>query len=384
MAYKLYPHQEDALAKLTSGKILYGGVGSGKSLTSLYFYIKYFSERPLYIITTAKKRDSNDWQEDMIDLGLEGVVDSWNNIKKYLDIDNAFFIFDEQRVVGYSTWGRSFIKIAKKNKWILLSATPGDTWMDYIPVFVANGWYKHKTDFCDQHVEYDQYSSYPKIKKIHNEDKLIYKRNAILVHMPMKRQTIRHRQLIYSSFDEELYSKVMKDRWNVFEEKPIENASELLQCVRRIVATDEDRIFNAKVLIDMVKRPVVFYNYNYELEILINIAKELNREYYQWNGKHHQNIPNKDEWVYLVQYNAGSEGWNCTETNTIIFYSMNYSFRMMEQAEGRIDRLNTPYTNLEYYILSSKSKIDSDVYKTVIKKEKFNTKAWAERSGLKF
>ena len=252
MAYKLYPHQEDALAKLTSGKILYGGVGSGKSLTSLYFYIKYFSERPLYIITTAKKRDSNDWQEDMIDLGLEGVVDSWNNIKKYLDIDNAFFIFDEQRVVGYSTWGRSFIKIAKKNKWILLSATPGDTWMDYIPVFVANGWYKHKTDFCDQHVEYDQYSSYPKIKKIHNEDKLIYKRNAILVHMPMKRQTIRHRQLIYSSFDEELYSKVMKDRWNVFEEKPIENASELLQCVRRIVATDEDRIFNAKVLIDMV------------------------------------------------------------------------------------------------------------------------------------
>ena len=384
MEFKLYKHQEDAVNKLKSGDILYGGVGSGKSLTALSFYIKNYKDRPLYIITTAKKRDSNDWQNDMRDLGVEGTVDSWNNITKYFNINNAFYIFDEQRVVGYSVWGRGFIKIAKKNKWILLTATPGDDWVDYIPVFIANGFYRNKTDFVDQHIEYAPYVSFPLIKAYHNVGKLIQHRDDILMHMPMVRHTTRHRKLIFSNYDKEAYDRILKERWNIYENEPIKNASELLQCLRKVVGTDPDKRFNAKVLMDIHDRLVVFYNYNYELDILKEIATELGKEYYQWNGKAHEEIPDTEQWLYFVQYTAGSEGWNCTSTDVMMFYSLNYSYRMMEQAEGRIDRLNTPFSDLEYYLLTTNSKMDRDVYKTIIAKKKFNKTAWAKRSGLTF
>lgn len=384
MEIELYPHQEEAISKLKSGSILYGGVGSGKTLTALFFYFRYYSDKKLYIITTAKKRDSGDWQQDMLTMHIEGTVDSWNQIRRYTDLKSAFVIFDEQRVIGYSAWSKTFIKIARNNPWILLSATPGDTWMDYIPVFVANGFYRNKTDFIRQHVEYDPFTRYPKIKAYHNEGRLLSNRNKLLVHMDMVRNTVRHRQLIYSEYNLEDYKVVLDKRWNIFKNKPIENASELTQCLRKVVSIDPDRIYNATVIMDITDRLIVFYNYNYELDILKNIAHKLNKDYYQWNGHVHEYIPDKTQWLYFVQYTSGSEGWNCIETNTMMFYSLNYSYRTMEQSEGRIDRINTSYIDLEYYTLSSKSKIDRDVYRTVINKEKFNAVAWARKSGAIF
>lgn len=384
MEYKLKEHQLEAISKLENGKILYGGVGSGKTITALYFYKERYPSLDLYVITTAKKRDSGDWEHDAKILDTDITVDSWNNIKKYKDIKNSFFIFDEHRAIGYSAWGRSFIKIAKQNNWILLTATPGDTWMDYIPVFIANGFYKHKTDFIEQHVEYDPYVPYPKVKRYHNEGKLIRNRRQVLQHMPAERHTTRHRRAIFSEFDLEKYNRIMSERWNIFEDKPIENASELTHCLRKVVSTDPDRMWNAKVIIDVYDRIIVFYNYNYELEILKTISEELGREYYQWNGHLHEDIPDTKEWVYLVQYTAGAEGWNCVSTNAMLFYSLNYSFRTMEQSEGRIDRMNTEYIDLEYYYLTSKSSIDKATYRAVDKKKKFNIGAWVKRRGLVF
>lgn len=385
MAYEIYPHQEEAVKRTKSGSIINGGVGSGKTITSLVFFKKNFPNRKLYVITTAKKRDTGDWEEDAEKVGVDiEVVDSWNNIKNYIGIEDAFFIFDEQRVVGYSTWGKSFIKIAKSNKWILLTATPGDTWMEYMTVFIANGFYRNKTDFIDQHVEFDQWVKYPKIKRYHNVGKLMRFRQQILVPMHFERKTTRHRQFIKSSYDKVAYERVMKDRWHVFEDKPLENASEMLQCLRKIVASDEDRIFNAKVLMDIHDRLIIFYNYNYERDILIRIANELDKPYWEWNGHAHEEVPDKEQWLYFVQYTAGAEGWNCITTNTILFYSLNYSFKINEQAEGRIDRLNTPYTDLEYYFLTSDSDVDKSVYRAIKTKEKFNESAWLKRRGVQF
>lgn len=376
----LYPHQEEALNKIKSGSILNGGVGSGKTITSLLFYKKNFPDRKLFVITTAKKRDTGDWEEDASKVGVEIYkVDSWNNIKNYVWVEESFVIFDEQRAIGYSTWGRNFIKIARRNKWVLLTATPGDTWMDYMTVFIANGFYRNKTDFEGQHVEYDPWVKFPKIKRYHNEGKLIRNRRQILVPMFFERNTVRHKQMIFSKYDSENYNKIMKDRWNIFEDKPIENASELLHCLRRVVAVDDDRIVNAKIIMDIHDRLIVFYNYNYERDILIRIAKDLDKEYYEWNGHAHQEIPDQEKWLYFVQYTSGAEGWNCITTNSIMFYSPNYSFKIMEQSEGRIDRINTPYTDLEYYYLRSKSGIDTDVFKAISKKKKFNESAWVRR-----
>lgn len=383
MGYKLYPHQEEALNKIKSGSILNGGVGSGKTLTSLAFYKKYFAHLKLYVITTAKKRDTGDWEEDAEKVGVNiEVVDSWNNIKNYIWLKDVFIIFDEQRVVGYSTWGKAFITICRKNKWVLLTATPGDTWMEYMTVLIANGFYKNKTDFIDQHVEFDQWVKYPKIKNYHNVGKLMRLRNQILIPMMFERKTKRHRKYILSKYDEQLYTRLMKERWNIFEDKPIENGSELLQCLRKLVSTDEDRIFNAKFLMDIHDKLIIFYNYNYEREVLISIANELGRDYWEWNGYAHDEVPTTDKWLYIVQYTAGAEGWNCITTNTILFYSLNYSYKITEQAEGRIDRLNTEYIDLEYYFLTSNSSIEKDIYKAIKTKQKFNESAWLKGRGL--
>lgn len=382
---QLYQHQIDALKRIKSGSILNGGVGSGKTLTSLVFYKENYINKKLYVITTAKKRDTGDWEDDAFKAGVEiEKVDSWNNIVNYTSLDDAFFIFDEQRVVGYSSWGKAFIRIAKKNKWILLTATPGDTWMDYMTVFIANGFYNNKTDFVDQHVEFDQWVKYPKIKNYHNVGKLMRNRTSILVPMHFERSTTRNRKYINSSFDGELYSTIMNQRWNVFEDKPIESGPELMSCIRKIVACDEDRQFNAKFLMDIHDRIIVFYNFNYERDILIQLVKDLGREYAEWNGHNHDAVPETDRWIYLVQYTAGAEGWNCISTNVILFYSLNYSYKIIEQAEGRIDRLNTKYKELEYYFLTSNSQVDKDIFKAVKTKEKFNESAWLKGRGLSF
>ena len=383
--YNLYEHQQEALLKIESGSILNGGVGSGKTLTSLVFYKENYPNKKLYVITTAKKRDTGDWEEDAEMIGVTiDVIDSWNNIQKYIKTEGAFFIFDEQRVVGYSAWGKAFISIAKKNKWILLTATPGDTWMEYMTVLIANGFYRNKTDFVDQHVEFDQWVKYPKIKNYHNVGKLMKLRQQILIPMHFERATTRHRKLIYSKHNDAAYNKILKDRWNVFEEKPIENASEMLQCLRKIVATDEDRLFNAKFLMDIHDRLIIFYNYNYERDTLIQLANELGKEYWEWNGHAHDELPDTDQWLYIVQYTAGAEGWNCITTNTILFYSLNYSYKITEQAEGRIDRINTKYIDLEYYFLMSNSSIEKDIYKAIKTKERFNESAWTKRRGIQF
>lgn len=380
---QLYDHQIKALAKLKSGSVLCGGVGSGKTLTGLSFYLENYKERELYVITTAKKRNSGEWEEEAALLGITNlVVDSWNNIKNYAKVNGAFFIFDEQRVVGSGTWAKTFIKMAPRNKWIMLSATPGDNWMDYLPLFMANGFYRTKSAFVDMHVEYDPYVKFPRIKRYHNEGILIRHRQSILVMMPVKRHTLRHRTYRETDYDEELYKMAMKERWDPFDNKPIKNASKLLQVLRRITGTSDSRIHEAAWQIIHAKRLIIFYNYEYEREILVDLCEFLGVYAAEYTGNRHDPLPTTKEWIYIVQYTAGAEGWNCTTTDSILFYSPNYSYKITEQAEGRIDRINTKYVDLNYTILTSKAPIDQAVIRANIKKQKFNEKAWV-RSVVK-
>lgn len=380
---QLYDHQIKALAKLKSGSVLCGGVGSGKTLTGLSFYLENYKERELYVITTAKKRNSGEWEEEAALLGITNlVVDSWNNIKNYAKVYGAFFIFDEQRVVGSGTWAKTFIKMAPRNKWIMLSATPGDNWMDYLPLFMANGFYRTKQSFIDMHVEYDPYVKFPRIKRYHNEGILVRHRQSILVMMPVKRHTLRHRTYRETDYDEELYKMAMKERWDPFDNKPIKNASKLLQVLRRITGTSDSRIHEAAWQIIHAKRLIIFYNYEYEREILVDLCEFLGVYAAEYTGNRHDPLPTTKEWIYIVQYTAGAEGWNCTTTDSILFYSPNYSYKITEQAEGRIDRINTKYVDLNYTILTSKAPIDQAVIRANIKKQKFNEKAWV-RSVVK-
>lgn len=389
MQIELFEHQKEALKKLHPGSILCGGVGSGKSITGIAYYIQsevYGVSNPpdLYIITTARKRDTLEWDHECARFGLSrdptcsiyGIkvtIDSWNNIQKYVDAKNAFFIFDEQRVVGYGVWVKSFLKITKVNKWILLSATPGDTWMDYVPVFIANGFYKNKTEFCRRHVVYNRFAKYPQVSRYVEEKHLNKLRNYILVTMEFQRETVSHHETIRVNYDRAKYDSVMRNRWNVFKDQPITESSELCQTLRRVVGTDPDRIETIKEILKTHPKAIIFYNYDYELEIL----KKLPTTIAEWNGHKHEPVPTCDEWVYLVQYAAGAEGWNCITTDTIIFYSQSYSYKAMIQAAGRIDRLNTPFIDLWYYHLTSSSKIDLAIARALRNKKNFNESAFA-------
>lgn len=381
----LRPEQEEALERLHSGALLLGGTGSGKTLTSLAFYLKKYKDYKLYVITTARKRDEKDWEAEAKKLGVHIFkVDSWNNIEKYVQVHQCFFIFDEQRAVGYGTWGKSFIKISRNNYWIMLSATPGDRRIDFMPLFVANGYYRNKTDFVRQHVIYNPFVNFPQIKKYNNTGKLTKIRNEVVVPMPVKRDTVRHNKYIKLTSDLEYYNLVKNTRFDEKENKPIENVSELMSVLRKEVNSTNERVECAEFLISTIPRVIVFYNFDYELYILREICNKFKLTKAEWNGHKHEPIPNTKTWVYLVQYTAGAEAWNCIETDTIIFYSLNYSYKTMEQASGRIDRINTPYKDLYYYYLYVKGSIDENILKSIKNKRDFNAKTWIKREGILF
>lgn len=380
MAVSLHPHQQEAVRNLSNGKILWGGVGTGKSRTAVAYYVQKEAPRDVYVITTAMKRDSMDWEVEFARFGvgpertpeMRGVlrVDSWNNIAKYKNVRGAFFVFDEQRLVGSGAWSRAFQFIAQRNNWILLSATPGDTWMDYISVFVANGFYKNRTEFIREHVVYSSYTKFPKIEKYINTVKLQRLRNSLLVHMPYERHTTRVTQEIEVGFDRELLDRVVTDRWNPYEDRPIKSLAEFFYTMRKVVYSHPSRL--QVVREKLVKHPklIVFYNFDYELDVLRTLSKDITVA--EWNGHKHEEIPKTDQWLYLVQYTAGSEGWNCIETDTTLFYSLTYSYRMFHQAHGRIDRLNTPFTTLRYYVLMADVAIERAVKKALVNKHSFN------------
>ena len=400
MGIGLYDYQIDAVKRMKNGCILNGGVGSGKSRTALaYYYLRNGGDpaslcgdnyipmddppKDLYIITTARKRDTLEWDGDMgpfllsthMDVNLycnKVVVDSWNNITKYKEVTGAFFIFDEDRVTGSGVWVKSFLKIAKSNEWIILSATPGDTWQDYIPVFLANGFYKNKSEFIREHIVYSRFSKFPKVDRYLNTGRLIRLRNNILIDMDFHRDTIPHHEDVYVSYDISAYKDICRNRWNPWEDKPIENASEFCYSLRRIVNADEARQVALLQIIEEHPKAIIFYNFDYELDILKKLYYGEDFEIAEWNGHKHQEVPKGEKWVYLVQYTAGNEGWNCVRTDTIIFYSQNYSYKVMTQAAGRIDRLNTPYKDLYYYHIKSRSGIDLAISKALKNKKKFN------------
>lgn len=398
---QLYDYQLDAIKRMKNGCILCGGVGSGKSMTSLaYYYLQNGGDisflmgdeyvtmddvqiKDLYIITTARKRDTLEWEGELANFLLSThpntslyknkvVVDSWNNIGKYADIKNAFFIFDEQRVVGSGAWVKAFLKIVKVNQWILLSATPGDTWQDYIPVFIANGFYRNKTEFTQEHIIWKRFSKFPQIDRYINTGRLIRLRNSILVNMEFDRKTVSHHEDVYVNYDISKYKDITRNRWDIWEDKPIENAAGLCYALRKIVNIDSSRQVALMEIVEKHPKAIIFYNFDYELDILKGLYYGEDVEIAEWNGHKHQPIPESDKWIYLVQYNAGAEGWNCIKTDTIIFYSQNYSYKVMVQSSGRIDRLNTPFADLYYYHLKSRSGIDLAISRALKSKKKFN------------
>lgn len=398
----LFEHQKAAVDKMFNGCILNGGVGSGKSRTGLYYYFtkqggsvqpKYSpmkSPKDLYIITTAMKRDKLEWEGELANFlmstdpkknsihGNKILIDSWNNIKKYADIKDSFFIFDEDRVTGNGVWVKTFLKIAKSNEWIILSATPGDTWSDYIPVFIANGFYKNKTEFIRDHVIYSRFSKYPKIDRYVGIGRLMRLRDKILINMDFTRHTVPHHEDIYCEYDIPMYREAMRTRWDPFRNEPMQQASSLCYVLRRIVNADISRQIRLIEIFENHPKMIVFYNFDYELDILKGLYYGDGVEIAEWNGHKHQEIPKGDSWVYLVQYTAGAEGWNSIRTDTIVFYSQNYSYKVMQQASGRIDRLNTPYRDLYYYHFKSRSSIDLAISRALKEKKKFNEAKWAK------
>ena len=400
----LYNYQLDAVNRLKNGNILCGGVGSGKSRTALFWYFKEnggWLDKPnytpmknnppdLYIITTAKKRDSMEWHKELIPFllhaypekndryGNKVIIDSWNNLPKYKDVTDGYFILDEQRLVSYGAWTKAFLKIAKNNKWILLSATPGDSYIEYLPVFLANGFFRNKTEFNMEHVNFSRYTKYPKIEGYYNTSKLDYLRDSILVMMDYKHDINTHHEDVYCTYDISTYRDVMRKRWDIFKDEPIAQASGLCYVLRRVVNSDQSRQVRLLEILENHPRVIIFYNFNYELDILRSLAYGEGAKVAEYNGQKHQDIPDSEKWVYLCQYTSACEGWSCIETNCIVFFSQNYSYKVMTQAAGRVDRLTTPYTDLYYYHLKSRSGIDLAISKALRNKRKFNERKFVK------
>lgn len=382
----LAPHQRDAVEKLGNGKILWGGTGSGKSRVAVAYYMNREKPRPIFVITTAKKRDELDWQKEFASVAvgmrkgetIAGVltIDSWNNIGRYADVEGAFFIFDEQRVVGSGVWVEAFLKIAESNHWILLTATPGDTWLDYVPVFIANGYYKNRAEFNREHVTWKPFRKFPQVDHFNGVGSLLRLRNELLVEMPYLKDNVRHSSILGASYDRDLYKKILKERWNIFKDRPLKNSAELFYTLRKLCYSDPSRMQLVRSTLEHHPKLIIFYNFAYEVEILRGLSDIV--EVSEWNGQRHQDIPRGNSWAYLVQYTAGSEGWNCITTNATFFHSQTYSYKMWDQAHGRIDRMNSPYPDMYYYTAMADSPIERAVAKALKEKRSFNEKRYED------
>lgn len=401
MGITLYAHQQEALDKLHNGAILNGTVGSGKSITGLAYYftkvcngnldtLEMGKKIDIYIITTAMKRDKKEWDAECARYllstepakcyhGVKVVIDSWNNIKKYEGVSGAFFLFDEQRVVGNGAWVKAFLKIAKVNQWILLSGTPGDSYMDYIPVFIANGFYRNRTEFIRNHVIYKRYLKYPAVERFVGTKKLAYLREKVLIDMNFKRATLAHHETIIVPYNVDIYKQLLKTRWNVYESRPVETSAELCYLLRKTVNSDYRRLDALANLLSQHKRAIIFFNHTYEAELIIELCKSLDIPCARWDGKKHEQIPKTEAWAYIVQYAAGDSGWNCTDTDTVIFYSQSYSYKSTVQAAGRIDRLNTPFTDLYFFHLRSNAGIDRAINAALKRKQEFNATRYIKK-----
>ena len=393
MNTELYPHQVEALKRMHNGCILCGKVGSGKSRTALAYvyicelggslrinkvgtYTKPELPKDVYIITTAKKRDSKEWDAEVayfcLPTSINVTVDSWNNIKKYKNVYGAVFIFDEQRVVGRGAWVKAFLNITRKNRWILLSATPGDKWEDYIPVFIANGYYHSRTQFKTEHMVMKPYLKYDVVDHYINTKRLRYYADQVLVTMEFEHAIAKHKFNIMCEYDKAAYKKVLKDRWNIYDNEPIEDVSKMCYLLRRVCNADKSRFIALEDIVRRKQKLIVFYNFTYELVALRAFFETKGFDIGEWNGEKHTPVPTSDKWAYLCQYAAASEGWNCITTDTTVFFSQNYSYKTTEQAAGRIDRLNTPFKHLYYYYFRSTAPIDLAIYRALSMKKKFN------------
>lgn len=401
----LYPHQREALKKMFNGCILNGGTGSGKSRTGAYYFFeqnggKFEGQRytpmrdnppDLYILTTAKKRDDKEWEGELVPFmlypdpvtkktryGNKVIIDSWQNIKKYKDVRGAQFIFDENKISGKGVWSKAFLRITQNNEWIILSATNGDKWEDYATVFIAHGWFRNRSEFNAEHLEYDPYvKNFPKIKGYKKETRLIRLRDRLLIDMDFERHTTQIHEDVWCEYDISKYRDTMRKRWDPFRDEPITQASSLCYALRRIVNSDESRQVALLELLEDHPKSIIFYNFDYELDILLNLGYAEGTEVAQYNGHQHDALPESSKWVYLVQYTAGCEAWNTITTDTIIFFSQNYSYKVVTQASGRIDRLTTPFSDLHYYHLKTKSGIDLAISKALKNKKKFNERRFS-------
>lgn len=398
----LHDFQMEAVQNASIGSIFNGGTGTGKTRTGAYFYFKeqggwyvgsdYIpmkNPKDLYIFTTAVVRDKKQWEHELALFRLSPdpslsyynnrvVIDSWNNIKKYENVKGAFVIFDESKACGSGVWAKTFVKIAKQNDWIMLSATAGDTFMDYWAVFVANGFYKNKSEFIREHVIYSRYSKYPKIERYINTGRLLRLRNKILIDMDVMRHTRPHHEDVYCNYDIQLYKDVIRNRWDPYKQEPLKQASELCFLLRKIVNSDESRQTKLLEILEDHPKAIIFYSYDYERDILMNLGYGDDVEIAEWTGHKHQPVPTSEKWVYLVNYFSGAEGFNCITTNTIIFYSQTYSYKTLTQAAGRIDRLDTKFVDLYYYHLKSRSGIDLAISRALHSKKKFNEQKWID------
>ena len=404
----LKPFQENCLERLSTGKVLAADTGAGKSIMSLAWYLSkecasdehslksgakawtlYHGSPDLYIITTPKKRDSEEWESDLSKFNLvKGrnskemgevniFIDSWNNIKKYTEIKNSVFIFDEQRAVGSGTWAKSFVKIAKQNHWIMLSATPGDTWSDWCPLMIAKGYYPNRTAFFNKHAVYNPYVKYREIIRWDNTDELEYYRSKMLVTCRMEKKTTRHfEEVIADCSNKYEVKRAYKERTNPKTGEPFKSASELCAYTRNIINTDPTRSAVGLKIIQMYDRIIIFYTLTDELEGIKWACNKAGRKMYFYNGEIHDQVPTGNNWAYIVQYTAGSEAWNCTTCNAMLFWDLTYSYKQFKQATGRIDRLNTPYSDLYYYAIRSYMPLDLAIRRALREKKDFNSRGF--------
>lgn len=414
---KLFDYQQKIVDnELKPSSALFMEPGTGKTVTSLALFKKSKQTKILVICILSKLQD---WQDDLksecnIDAiilnkgtkkNTEILLENKSNahiinfesvwrckeILKRVDKDTYIIVDESHKIKSVKSNIGKFmqkLKIKTKYKCILTGTPQSRGYIDYFNQlsFIDMITVPFKTfndTFCVYEIE--QYNGFPfkkligykntkELDKIINENCVFFKRDIKNKQIPKE---------IDIKFDKPKKYAFFK-RVRIYEDFVADNASKLFVNLRKMCSGNIDKYEVDKQKIQWLEdfcenlnfRLVIFYNFNFEKDKIIELMKKLKIPYSQFNGavKDLSNFNKYENGVVLCQYQSASLGLNdLVKSNVCILYSPSLNYTDYTQSKKRIDRIGQTKKPL-FYNLYCKDTIEEKILETIKKGQDFDNK----------
>lgn len=411
---KLYKHQRDVLKQLEPYNkcAMYLDMGLGKSATGAVKASSY--HKPILIICPKSvipqwENTFTDWCEEYqvynltnkkqlqlfmndnqdLKMGVINYESAWRK-PELLKLKNYTLILDESQAIANNTSKQSkgICKLKFENL-ILLSGTPCSN-ARYDKLYTQLkllGLNMNKRSYEDRYCNFfdmekggvkfrvlSKHSPYKNVDELKNtmhELGCVFMRTDEVIDLPEQRfiDIPIKPSKYYKTFTKDGYvdcgdieyisSSPATDMLHL---RQLCNSREKIEALKTLIESTEDRL-------------IIFYNFNCELELLVQLVSKLKRPLSFINGseKNLNCYNNNGNSITLVQFQSGSSGVNLQKANKVIYYSPPVKSDFYEQSKKRIHRIGQSSTCCYWKLITSNS-IEQRIYNTLDLKRDYTLK----------